>query len=385
MPITAFSREAAGEVDLFQWLALNGYSLGDDPNLERLPSELRAKAAIDIQCSGCQASGAKLVAMGRGRGKGRNVSQGHFRFVSDDGSNPHDPLCDFYDEKVSRDTEYLVNFASDRSAMTAAVRDLVCRGIRHRIFGQADIRQMRLWFLEEKAAHAVPLDVSAELLTWCIDMDTARWIEALPFRPEHGQLPSFDWARAARSEWHRRNADLFDGQSRWFHFNAHSVKRALRLIELQGEATVLDPTTLRLKYDAVIQLSVFAAASVYRIAGKRPASPHASDMGAAGKSLLALSALLLFKHDWDLGRAGAAYAILAGLPSALDGTEGNVMGLNPFHDFQAWQILHQARHIASQRRDARPLPEQFAEIVAELQASHAGWVVAQGAQLKELK
>lgn len=61
------------------------------------------------------------------------------------------------------------------------------------------------------------------------------------------------------------------------------------------------------------------------------------------------------------------------------------MGLNPFHDFQAWQILHQARHIASQRRGARPLPQQFAEVAAELQASHAAWLAAQRTQLKELK
>lgn len=30
---------------------------------------------------------------------------------------------------------------------------------------------MRLWFLEEKAAHAVPIEVSAELIAWCVDMD----------------------------------------------------------------------------------------------------------------------------------------------------------------------------------------------------------------------
>lgn len=158
MPITAYSKEAAREVDLEQWLMLNHYSIVDDPLLVRMPAELRAKAARDIECSGCRAHGAVLVATGRERGVGRSVSQGHFRFSYTGGTNPHDPLCDFYfDEKVPRDTDYLVNFASDKSALTRVVRDLVCRGIHAGRFGQPDVRRMRLWFLDEKAAHAIPL------------------------------------------------------------------------------------------------------------------------------------------------------------------------------------------------------------------------------------
>ena len=76
MPITAYSKEAAREVDLEQWLTLNHYSIKDDPLLERMPAELREKAARDIECSGCIAHGAMLVAVGRQRGVGRSVSQG---------------------------------------------------------------------------------------------------------------------------------------------------------------------------------------------------------------------------------------------------------------------------------------------------------------------
>jgi hypothetical protein len=152
MPITAYSCDSEREVDLEQWLTLNQYSIKDDPLLERMPDALREKAAKDIECSGCRARGAMLVAVGRQRGVGRSVSQGHFRFGNSGATNPHDPLCDFYfDEKAPRDTDYLVNFANDKATLTRVVRDLVCRGIRAKRFNQADIRRMRLWFLEEKS------------------------------------------------------------------------------------------------------------------------------------------------------------------------------------------------------------------------------------------
>lgn len=376
MPITAYSKEAAREVDLEQWLTMNHYSIKDDPLLERMPTELRAKAARDIECSGCRAHGAALVAVGRERGVGRSVSQGHFRFGPTGGANPHDPLCDFYfDEKLPRDTDCHVNFASDKSAWTRVVRDLVCRGIRAGCFGQADVRRMRLWFLDEKAAHAMPLDVTPELLKWCVDMDATRWAGKLPFQPEHGQLPRFDWTQAARSEWHRRHGALFEARPMRVHFRQETVQRALKLIELQGRVTVLDPTSLRKRYEAVVQLAEFAALYVYHLVGMKP-PPYGrlNGLKSAGRALQALCALLLFINEWKTGPASAAFAGLTTLPSAADGTEGNIMGLNPFHDYEAWQILHEARQVAARRTDARPVDEQVDAIRAELHAIHLAWL-----------
>lgn len=376
MPITAYSNEAEREVDLEQWLMLSGYSIKDDPLLERIPADLRARAARDIECSGCRAQGAVLVAVGRERSAGRSVSQGHFRFGTTASANPHDPRCDFYfDEKVARDPDYLVNFASDRSVFTRVVRDLVCRGVRSGRFSQADIRRMRLWFLEEKTVHEMPIDVTPELLRWCIDMDVTRWDSQLPFQPEHGQLPGFDWAQASKSEWRRRHAPLFEARPMRVHFRPDTIQRALKLIELQDKATVLDPTALRDKYEAVLQLSEFAALYVYHLASTKP-PPHwrLSGLKSAARALLALCALLLFMNDWDTGEASAAFAALTVLPPAADGTEGNVMGLNPFHDYESWQILHEARQVAERRTDARPVAEQIEAIQAELHAVYQEWL-----------
>lgn len=378
MPITAYSNEAAREVDLEQWLALNGYSTQSDPLLTCMPPELRDKAALDIECSGCCARGATLVRVARASGVGRAVSQGHFRFGITGGTNPHDPLCEFYNENSDRGAEYLANFASEKSALTRTVRDLVCRGIRASLFSQSDMREMRLWFLQERTKHAFTLDVTPDLIQWCVDMWATRdwWPDQMPFRPEHGQLPGFDWDGVAAREWARRNAYLFEAAEWRVHFRQELVKRPLQLVAQHMGMTVLDPTALRDKYAAVVQLARFAACYVFNIAGvKTPKAfhGHVSDWGAQGHVLLALSALLLFKNDWDGGRASAMFSALTTLPSAAEGLEGNIIGLNPFHDYPAWQVINSARRIVALRTDSRPVKDQVASVKAEIQASHIGW------------
>lgn len=159
------------------------------------------------------------------------------------------------------------------------------------------------------------------------------------------------------------------------HFRPDTIQRALKLIELQGNTTVLAPTALREKYEAVVQLSEFAALYVYHVAGtKPPTHSRLNGLKSAGRALLALCALLLFMNDWDAGQASAVFAGLTALPSAQDGTEGNVMGLNPFHDYEAWQILYEARQVAARRTDARPVAEQVDAIRAEMQAIHLEWL-----------
>ncbi|EUC18848.1 hypothetical protein [Paraburkholderia hospita] len=86
MPITAYSNEAQRELDLEQWLGINSYELKQDPDLARMPSELREKVAVDIECSCCGAHGATIVRGARSKGTGKSVAQAHFRFRSTDGS-----------------------------------------------------------------------------------------------------------------------------------------------------------------------------------------------------------------------------------------------------------------------------------------------------------
>jgi len=253
MPITAYSREARRELDLEQWLALNAYQAKDDPELARMPPDVRVKAASDIECSCCGAQGAILVRGARSKSTGKAVAQGHFRFQPADGVNPHHPLCDYFDEQKIRGAEYLTNFATDKSALTRAIRDLVCRGIRAGLFSQGDMRAMRVWFLQEKARHSIRLDVTADLLQWCVDLHAARGLGgpgSLPFAPEHGSLLGFDWDSAAKREWVRRNEHLFAVVKRWVYFRRQSIERPLRLVAQHAGEIVLDPSKLQDKYEA---------------------------------------------------------------------------------------------------------------------------------------
>jgi hypothetical protein len=54
---------------------------------------------------------------------------------------------------------------------------------------------------------------------------------------------------------------------------------------------------------------------------------------------MAFAALLLFVSDWDLDAAVGRFAQIATSSAAVDESLGNVMGLNPFHDFSAWEVL----------------------------------------------
>jgi len=378
MPITAYSVEARRELDLEQWLALNSYQPKDDPELLRLPADLRTKAAIDIECSCCGTTGAQLVRGARSKGTGKAIAQGHFRFRKADGTNPHHPLCDFFDEQKVRGEEYLTNFASDKSALTRAIRDLVCRGISADLFSQADMRSMRLWFLKEKEAHAIPLNVTSEILHWCVDMQAARapWSAAsLPFMPEHGLLPGFDWDLAAKLEWVRRNEKLFAEVERWIYFRRQSIEHPLRLVAQHAGQLVLDPSELRDKYEAAWKLSSFAAYHLFELGTKPPAivRQHPFEWGPAGHVLLALSALLLFLCDWDLQRASVLFCRLKTVPPVPDGLDGNLIGLNPFHDYPAWQVISAARRIVSIRTDDRPVSDQIAEVKTEMLAQYRAW------------
>lgn len=381
MPITAYSVEARRELDLEQWLALNAYQPENDPELLSLPPELRAKASVDIECSCCGARGASLVRGARSRGTGKAVAQGHFRFRTADGANPHAPLCDFFDEQAVRGTEYLFSFADDRSALTRAIRDLVCRGISAGLFSQADMRSMRLWFLHEKTAHALVLDVTPEELQWCIDMQAAGAATpaSLPFTPGHGAIPGFDWNMAARLEWARRNRDLFAEMDRGVYFRRQTIAQPLRLLGQHGGQVVLDPSALRDRYEVACRLARFAAFYLFDTGVKPPAivDQHPSLWGPAARAVLAFCSLLLFVSDWDIQGASALFGRIKSVRPVPDALDGNLIGLNPFHDYPAWQVISSARRIIAKRVDDRAVSAQIADVRAEMEAAYQDWVSRQ--------
>ena len=65
------------------------------------------------------------------------------------------------------------------------------------------------------------------------------------------------------------------------------------------------------------------------------------------KYLLAFAALLLFISEWELNTAVGKLARIVSASVPLDETLGNVMGLNPFHDFEAWAMLKILRELSN--------------------------------------
>ena len=65
------------------------------------------------------------------------------------------------------------------------------------------------------------------------------------------------------------------------------------------------------------------------------------------KYLLAFAALLLFISDWEVNAAAGKFARIVSASVPLDESLGNVMGLNPFHDFEAWAMLKILRELSN--------------------------------------
>ena len=198
----------------------------------------------------------------------------------------------------------------------------------------------------------------------------------IPFQPENVQLPGFDWNRAAENLWRGRIYAIFHDRPRrlWFRDDEIS-QRALQLTTFDHGATILDPTVLREKYESVIRVAEFTTPVISHLAKIKPLNTHQIyGIKSANHALLALCALLLFINDWSIRRASAVFANLTALPSAMDSMEGNVMGLNPFHDYRVWSLIYEAQRIGQLRADTLPVVEQVASVQTELRVIHQAWM-----------
>lgn len=373
MPKTAFSTFFQGEFDVDQLLIRVGYPVSQDPDLTGLPHDLRQWIANDVVCSSCGVGGAIVVGRSRARGTGKAVSQAHFRFLSDGAAGAHDPLCDFYDELVIPKTDHLVDFRGAQSELTRAVGELVCRGIELRLFSQTTMREMRQWFLDTKKAHVFRMDVSEEMVRWCAALWEHAWQDGLPFQPAFGDLPGFDWKRAAGKRFGEINAGLIERcRKHWWGFREKDgLARTLQLIRKSETQTVFDVRVLADKYQMTIDLANFAAK--YSGVVKAPVIYRNQAPPKGAVALLALSALLLFVGNWQLDRAVEMFVRLRTAEPARDETAGNLIGLNPFHDFVAWESVMLAREVAADSHNGLSASDQLTMIEADLRDQYRRW------------
>lgn len=355
MPLTAFSSSREMELDVGQLLA----RLAAETNAPALaacgsvPEAWRAHIHADLECPSCFCRGGEVVRAGKSKADGRTVRQAFFRFASNSGSAGHHPFCDFSGTlPAGHIPENLIQFSLAKDGVLRAVRELVCKGIELKVFGQRDVRSMREWFFKQKIGSQFVVTLDPKLVEWLKSLQQERvWFsrqlpEGLIITKEVMGIPGFDFTTAAKKEITRPYQHMLDGLQERGIYLGRTGSRIVKLAdEFQGKS-VFDPSTLRPHYDQTQALARFMCinfSALKRVT--RETAPLESLKGI--KHLIAFSALLLFVSDWNINVAAGHFAQIASHKGYPDETLGNVMGLNPFHDFEAWANLKALQELPS--------------------------------------
>jgi hypothetical protein len=382
MPVTVYSNEFRGEFDAEQLVVAIAQRLGvatPGPD-DAMPDAIAKWLRIDAECPSCFIRGATVVRAARSKATGAVQRQRHFRFITESGDDAHLPLCDYFrrDEGQSKN-DYSVDFANDRSALTRAVRKIVCVGIEQQMFSQADMHRFRRWHFEIREKSRFEADFPDAAIDWCRSLlgQCQAPRGSMPFRPELGLIPTFDWDTAAKhrlGELHAGSIEIL--RAAWVPGVVHGADRSKTLIAGVSRAGLFDPTPLRDHYNGAVQFAAFAAR--YLPGGDRKEySLFEIGSSGPGRAVMALCALLLFISDWNLGEAAAKFArlIAAEPPRRLD--LGNIVGFNPFHDFPAWTYLKAVCDVVRNISGAFDFSQDVAATAAGLRAEFAAWQAQQ--------
>ncbi|RAN48601.1 hypothetical protein RB25_09660 [Herbaspirillum rubrisubalbicans] len=345
MPITAYSISEKKELDVEQVLQQLARRAGI-PTLHAtapIPESWRAVLREDLECPCCFVKGAEVVKQAISRGSGKIIRQACFRFVTPG----HHPNCD-YAEADSTDfiPENLVHFGAAKTKLTRAVRDLVCVGISIGAFSQAAIRDMREWFFHLKQASnfVVTLDESTprriDMLIRLRSQMHFSLPDDLDFDEEIACLPGFNISgEAARLVMKKyREAVSFTEKHRLWYGSEYS--RITALAKRYYGKTVFDPVILQGEYEKTVELARFATWNYEPFMSASKKNPHSLE-----HSVLALCAVLLYVSNWEIVPATRLFAKIATKVGAATPDLGNVIGLNPFHDFMAWRNLKKMQEL----------------------------------------
>ncbi len=341
MSQTAYSQQFGRELDVKQLLKLRGVTASiAQSDFDLSPGE-RDWVRADLLCPSCRCTGASVVLSDVVKPRGGNTRQAHFRFLNSDGRTAHTLGCDFYpldDEPgLTRGVDVLFT-ADDRD--TRVVRELVCKAMAIGALSRTDIFNMRAWFLTQRDTNSFVVAGTSAMVDWLFTIRGLPTYEALAFDPIHVGLPGFDAKAAARRHLAFLHKDLLAGVPRAA-FDAPVRDRVKRLLSSHRGGRLIAMEPLRPLFDKTVTLGTLM---VDYGALKLPKSRFDYFKQNAPSALTALSATLLFVSNWDLAAAFARFARIHGAPLPDDLTAGNVMGLNPFHDFSA---LEMARFIAA--------------------------------------
>lgn len=371
MPRTAFSSHYGRELDPEQLMSLVHAApvTNFQPDAD-LPPALRDWIRADIVCCSCGAMGAQIVRPSTSSRRNMLTRQGHFRFVNPTGDDAHHPFCEFHGDPVDQQSDTLLDLASARTMETRWVRALVCKGIEHGMFDQRTIRAMRQWFFDLKLANRTRVSVDPDAIDWIAKLQRHPSYYRWPFEPIHAEMPGFKWDRAAIYQFTEDNLGLLE-LIRGAGHDADVRRRAKAFASRYDGQEVFDVAVLQPYYEATLKLAMFVAGNSDYGNGKSRWEEFRHR--GAPVALLALCALLLHQAHWDLNEAIGAFARLIAAPAAQDQTLGNVMGLNPFHDYAAWRMLSVASAVTSHSQRGFDYQAQLRDIEARMREEHRRW------------
>jgi len=379
MPKTAYSQRFKRELDPEQLLSLLGYDLQSDPDFKNLSEKLRDEIHRDVLCSQCGVGGAVIVSRSNSKKTNKALRQPHFRFLAGDNNNAHHPLCDYYDDDSSSKSqrEQLIDFGNDRSFETKIIRELVAKGIEQKIISQQIIRDMRQWFFDTKIRYQFTMTLSQDALQWTSQISRQFHHRGIPFKPIHAELPDFDWRHAAILQFVEENRNLIDiARTRRWGYHKKIEQKALQFIKQTQGKTVFDVTKLEDQYRKTIELACFIVRNLHLVERNLYFFEQDLRLGITTGAVSAFAALLLYITDWDVDAAISKLVAIVQAPSPTDMNAGNVIGLNPFHDFAVWENITTAREVAQHSPNGFDFDDQIEAIEQRLKEQYEAWKAA---------
>ncbi|MDN4626583.1 hypothetical protein [Erwinia sp. PsM31] len=360
MAITVYSKKFEIELDKEQLERLYLKNMSD--NLDGF----RQFVHEDAECPMCNATGAYYVSEGYSKITGKKVKQACFAFRKADDTDAHKVFCDHYTgpDKV-RDSggDAFIKFGKDGSEITILVRELVCRGIEHKIFNQTDIRNMRKWFAGLRESGNVVINYSPHI----INLIRASFYSK-------GDADEYVVQDGKQYEsWFNINDEVYESLKYKYPpflnidlnteennplmrlYSKTLAKQAHRLIIKDKGIRIFDRRELNDKYVAVMHLST-AIIKRYDSLRRKFTTPLSI---MRNNQLLAVSALLLFVSDWNENMAIDKFNMLANVGNSTMPDAGNVIGMNPFIHYDAWKIIHRIQDLIDSLPDFASIDKEF--------------------------
>lgn len=157
-------------------------------------------------------------------------------------------------------------------------------------------------------------------------------------------------------------------------YDKTSDQRALRFVQKFQQQKVFDVSVLESQYKKTVELGFFTARNLRLYEGDLYRRGQIYNTGVVPATLMAFAALLLYVSDWDVNEAISKLVMIVHAPHPIDMNAGNVIGLNPFHDFTVWSNILNARKIRDISKNGFDYDSQILAIEQRLRDQYAEWI-----------